>query len=821
MRSFNLSITIAVLLLTGFDLSGQLKGIVQDSQGEPLPYVSIYVQNTSRGTTTNAVGEYELSLESGDYLINYRFIGYKTESRQVKIGDEAVELDVVLETQATLLNEVVIAADAEDPAYDIIRKAIRKREFYKDYFSSYSCDVYVKGNQKIYNVPEKFMGQEVGDLDGALDSNRQGIVYLSESVSRLHIDGDDYKEVVMSSKISGNDRGYSFNSAREMEFDFYENTITLERQMVTPLADNALNYYKYRLDGTFYNESGKLINEISVIPKRNRDPVFNGKIYIVEDEWSINSLKLGVTASSSKVYVLDSLTFNQVYIPVDGTEGYALFSNTINFGLNIFGVKFNGVFGGMYSNYNMNPTFEPGFFDNYVHVVEPESNERDNEFWETVRPLPLTIDEVQDYKKRDSISIARKDPLYLDSIDRVNNAFGFGNLLGGYSYQKQVKHFYLDFSSPLSGIQFNTVQGYNLNLNIDGRKYYDEDETRRILFGGKTTYGFSEKKFRAKGYFTYRPSRINRNQFSISGGSEVLQLNRQEPISNTLNTLYSLFLKDNYAKYFDLKFAKLEYQHEPWNGVFVNHSVSWEERTPLFNNSDHSYFKKESSYSSNNPLTPLKDVAIFDQHQALTYDLSIGIRFNQKYVLFPDRKFNGGSTGPLLQFGYTGAFDVGGTDIAYHKVATSLSDEWEVGVGGRLQWYINAGTYLNNDKTSFADFRHFMGNQIFFTKSPNYLRSFLNLPYYQYSTDESYAQIHLQHHFDGWLLDKIPGLGDLGWSLVAGAKHLRVSGQPSYSELHVGLDNIGYGFIRLIRVDGVVSISESERQYAVRMSVGF
>ncbi|MFT4566355.1 MAG: hypothetical protein ACI9FN_001310, partial [Saprospiraceae bacterium] len=571
----------------------------------------------------------------------------------------------------------------------------------------------------------------------------------------------------------------------------------------------------------FADENGKLINEISVIPKRNNDPVFHGKIYIVEDEWSINSLKLGVTSSASKVYVLDSLTFNQVFIPVEESEGYVLFSNTITFGMTIFGVKFQGMFGGMYSNYNMSPNYKSGFFDNYVHIVEENSNERDSAFWDDIRPLPLTIEEQQDYKKRDSISIARKDPLYLDSIDRVNNSFGIGNILGGYNYQKQRKHFYLDISSPLSGIQFNTVQGYNLNLCFDGRKYYDEDETRRILFGGDASYGFSEKKLRANGYLTYRPSRINRNQFSLSGGSDVLQFNRQEPISNTLNTLYSLFLKDNYAKYFDLKFVKFQYRHEAWNGIFINHSLDWEERSPLSNNSDQSYFKKEEAYTSNDPLNPIGDIPVFEKHQALTYDLSIGIRFNQKYVLFPDRKFNGGSTGPLLQLGYTGAFNFGGADISFHKIAASLSDEWEVGVGGRLQWYVNAGTYLNNEQTSFADYRHFTGNQIFFTKSPDYQRSFLNLPYYVYSTDESYAQVHLQHHFDGWLLDKIPVLRSLGWSLVAGAKHLRVTGKPSYSELHLGLDNIGYGFIRLIRIDGVLSLSDSEQQYAVRMSLGF
>ena len=182
--------------------------------------------------------------------------------------------------QSAVLSEVVISADREDPAYAIIRKAIEKRPYYKDLIQSYECDVYVKGNQKILEAPEKILGVEVGDMEGMLDSSRQGIVYLSESVSKLYVDEGESKEVITSSKVSGDDQGYSFNSARELEFSFYENTFELQRQMVSPIANNALTYYKYRLEGVFQDEAGRLVNQITVIPKRDSDPAFYGTIYI-------------------------------------------------------------------------------------------------------------------------------------------------------------------------------------------------------------------------------------------------------------------------------------------------------------------------------------------------------------------------------------------------------------------------------------------------------------------------------------------------------------------------------------------------------------
>ena len=719
---------ICCALLMSANLQGQIRGIVVDENNMPLPYVSIYVQNTSTGTTSNLEGRYKLELAPGDYKIIFQYVGYKNEVLTVKVSDLPTDLDVQLNLQATELAEVVIAADAEDPAYGIIRKAIAKREFYKDYFSKSTANVYVKGLQKAKNIPEKIMGIEVGDLEGALDSNRQGIVYLSESISKLHIDGDQYKEVVISSKISGDDRGYSFNSAKEMEFNFYENTVSLERQMITPIASNALQFYKYKLEGSYFDENGREINEITVTPKRSSDPAFSGTIYIVQDEWNIHSLILDVTPQATRVFVLDTLSFSQVFVPIEGSEGWALFSNTITFGLNIFGMTFDGVFGAVYSDYDMNPQFEDGFFDSYVHVVEEESNKKDSGYWLESRPVPLTSEENTDYVRRDSITEARRDPVYLDSVDRKNNQFEVGDILGGYNYTRRSKNYYLDISSPISEFNFNTVQGFNSKLNVHGRKYFDEDETRRILFGSNLNYGFSENKFRVNGYFIFRLSRINRQQWSVRGGSDIVQFNREEPIGSFLNSIYSLFNKKNFAKFYGLRFLRLGYFHEPTPGVFLNHSLIWEDRLPLENNSDFSFFNKDEEFTDNTPI--YTDVNVpFIRSQIFKYNLNATIRFGQKYSLYPDRKFSAGASGPTLGFSYTGAFAIGGTDIAFQKVAASLSDEWELGVGGRLQWYLNGGVYFNRESIDFVDFRHFLGNQVLLVRGDHYARGFQLLPY--------------------------------------------------------------------------------------------
>lgn len=798
-----------------------VKGVITDENGAPLPYVSIYIKNTTTGTASNAEGRYELKLTRGIHDIVFQFIGYKTEVRSVDINNQGSVLDIQMAPQSAVLSEVVISADREDPAYAIIRKAIEKRPYYRDLIKSYECDVYVKGNQKVLDAPEKILGVEVGDLEGMLDSSRQGIVYLSESVSKLHVDEGDSKEIITSSKVSGDDQGYSFNSARELEFSFYENTFELQRQMVSPIANNALAYYKYRLEGVFQDEEGRLINQITVIPKRDSDPSFYGTIYIVDGLWNIHSLELGATATATQVFFIDSLTFNQVYVPVAEPDKWALFSNTVTFKLGALGFKMKGTFTGVYSNYNLNPTFEEGFFNQYVHEVEPNSNERDSAYWEEIRPVPLTIEEVVDYNVKDSIRAVRTDPAYMDSVDRRSNRFEIGDLLGGYNYTRRSKRLYYTIESPLNSLHFNTVQGYNANLNFRAVKYFDEKETRRVIYGLNANYGISENKARLSGYFTFRPSRLNFNELTIAGGSNIQQFNQQEPIGPFFNSFYTLFHRRNLARYLDVKNLRVSYFSEPLSGVFVTSTARWEERTPVVNNSEFSYFFRESrTYAPNEILDNPNTTPTFDQHQAFLIDVNATIRFKQKYFLYPDRKFGAGSKGPRLRLSYTGAFKVAGGDVGYQKIAASLDDSWSLGVGGRLSWYVNGGFYFAKDNVQFRDFRHFMGSEVFLMKSGDYSTTFLQLPYYQFSTDQHYFQAHVQHHFDGWILDKIPGFQKLGWSLVAGAKFLKAGDNPSYAELHIGFNNMGYKILRLVRLDAVLSIYEGQTDLGLRMSVG-
>ncbi len=83
-----------------------IKGTVKDSQGYPLPGVSIVVKGTQTGISSDMDGKFELSVDDkpGVVLV-FSFVGMKTQ--QVKIAEKAV-LNVVMKDDAEQLEEVVV-----------------------------------------------------------------------------------------------------------------------------------------------------------------------------------------------------------------------------------------------------------------------------------------------------------------------------------------------------------------------------------------------------------------------------------------------------------------------------------------------------------------------------------------------------------------------------------------------------------------------------------------------------------------------------------------------------------------------------------------
>ena len=424
-----------------------LRGKIFDEQKQELPFVNVYMNQSTIGATSNQEGNYALDLPIGTHKIVFQYLGYKKKLIEVNIIQGETVLDVALEPETYQLKEVVVDARDKNPAYRIIRQAIQKKTYYQREILNYTCQTYIKGVQGLDKTPKRIFGIKV-----PIDT---GIAYLSESVSELSFTAPNtYKEKMLSSKVSGSEKRFSWNMAREMMVDFYENFIVVEqlneRGFISPLSTNAFFYYDYQHMGSF-TEGEYRIHKIKVIPKRKNDPAFSGHIYIVDEEWRIHSVDLLLTKANQIEYI-DSIRIKQTFTSVP--EGvWVLLSQRFDYRLNIMGIEGNGYFIGVYSHYKITPKYAPVAAVNTnkvvdisasaptqsnasaqkqkkqkkktnpkeVMVYEKDANKRDTNYWATIRPIPLTKAEAKDYTLKDSIRIVKDSKPYKDSIDRINN----------------------------------------------------------------------------------------------------------------------------------------------------------------------------------------------------------------------------------------------------------------------------------------------------------------------------------------------------------------------------------------------------------------
>jgi len=805
-------------------LSAQIVGTVTNEKGEPLPYVNIYLENTYTGTTSNEEGSFTLDLSTvGDYTVIFQFLGYTTVKKAVTINSFPHTINVRLVETSVSLDEVVVST-LEDPAYRIIRETIKQRKENLERISGFTANFYSRGIWRVKDVPEKIMGQEVGDFEGALDSTRTGIIYLSESISEIAYQRpDDFKERVIASKVSGNDNGFSFNSAMDANFSFYENTIDLNAAIVSPIAASALSYYKYKLDGIFY-EGSKLINKIIVSPRRPKDRVWEGVIYIVEDDWQLYGAELTTNGEAIQVPFIKELVFKQNFTFDAEENAWIKISQTIDFSFGFLGFNGDGKFIANYSDYNFQPQFQRKDFSNEVLFFEPLANKKDSLFWEKIRPVPLTVEEVNDYTRKDSLQELRKSKVYLDSIDAKENKFGLLDPLFGYSYRNSHDKWSIDYRGPLPGVNFNTVQGWNGSAGLGFFKWYDDNRTKWIAANLNATYGIAEDRLRFTGSITKNFNRINRRNISLSGGSTVAQFNAAEPISPFINSISTLFFERNYLKNYELNYVRLNYSQELFNGLSMRANVGYENRQSLFNHADQVILPNDDvDYTSNNPLDPTNfNNAAIEEHDIVKTQLQANVTFGQKYFTYPDGKYNiGNDKFPRLSFTMENGAGASDSKYNYTQLRMRLRQNINLGNLGDFTYNLKGGTFFDAEDISFVDYQHFNGNQTRVGTSFRYTNVFNLLPYYELSTNKSYFEGHVEHNFKGYLLGKIPGINQLNFNLVVGAHFLSTEDRKPYSEVSVGLDNLGWGKFRFLRVDYVTSFYEGSSNGAFVFGLKF
>lgn len=793
-----------------------VNGLIRSGkENKPLAFSSILVKGTTKGVSANKNGYYSISLDPGEYTLVCQFVGFTTIEKKVKLTNVDLIVDFDLEPQQYYLKDVVVKSGGEDPAYAIIRKAIASREEHLNEIKQFSCDVYIKGQLQLRNYPKSFFGQKVDFEDG--DTSKRKMLFLSETIAKYSVEEPNKRKIeVISTKVSGQSDGFGFSSPQIISF--YENTISIGRSLnprgfISPIANNALNFYRYKFEGTFF-EFGKEVSRIKVIPKRPYEPLFSGYINISENDWRIQSVDLKLL-KQQQMQLLDTLVIQQNYVP---TGNYWVIKNQIIYPSGkIFGFDFFGNFLQVYDQFNLNPTFKPKFFDNTILKFYDSSNKKSIAYWDSIRPIPLLTEELKDYKKKDSLEQVRKDPRYLDSLDKKRNKISIvGILLTGQSFSKQKKKESISFDPLIKTLNYNTVEGGVVQFSPTYNKEFEGRKSLTITPNFR--YGFANKHFNANLLMNYNFGKKYLQSLSVSGGRKVFQYNNAEPISERANTIYTLMGEYNYFKIYEADFFRVAYGQGIGNGLNVNASFQFQNRHSLDNLADMTNWKDfaDRQFTPNYP-TELTNTKMVNNKASI---LTVGFNWRpgSKYVEYPNRKVNIGSRYPIINGSITqGIKGLFGSDVDYTRWRLSVNDALNFKLFGRFNYNIVTGGFINSNKAFIPDYHHFLGNQTIF--SSTFLNSFQLAGYYKYSNTATFnSSIFVEHHFNGFITNKIPGFKKLNWFLVTGANGLYLDNGTNYFEYFIGLENI----FKVIRVDFVQGFEKSGlKPSGFRISIPF
>lgn len=153
-------LTAATLLFCGLSLFAQdrtVSGKVTAEDGSTLPGVNVTLRGASRGTTTDAEGNYKITLPNNAKLV-FSFIGFK--SQEITVSAQSV-VDIKLMADASQLQEIVVTAQG-------IRK--NQREIGYSYSKVTTDDVTVgRSPQLAQALAGKVTGLAVYNVNNSVD----------------------------------------------------------------------------------------------------------------------------------------------------------------------------------------------------------------------------------------------------------------------------------------------------------------------------------------------------------------------------------------------------------------------------------------------------------------------------------------------------------------------------------------------------------------------------------------------------------------------------------------------------------------------------
>jgi hypothetical protein len=814
---------ILILFLFGyFSVQSQtfIEGQVFDAATkEPVGYANIYIKGTTIGTTTDDTGYYQLKLQTIYDSVSAAYLGYSEATQPIK-KQERQRINFMLEASQSMLAEAVIIGSKESLEDYLIRKILENKDKNdKKHLQNYSYESYNKIELDVKNMSEKFMNRKIlkpfkfvfDNIDSTSEDEPFLPMLLSESISDFYYTSklNKKREIIRASKISGvNDASFNeFLSATYQDIDVYDNAYTIiDKQFISPIANSCKTFYRYKVIDTLVLDNVvhyKLMFE----PKTKGDNTFFGSFIVSENNYAIKGIQLRM-APHVNINFVKKIEINQDFDFVDQqfwmmTNDYLLVEFSPLEKMPAIITRKNAV----YRNFKINTSFNDSVISKMKEELYIDEREvkKDQAYWDSSRFIQLSKNEAAVYHIIDTLKTVPAYKTYVDIINLV---------LTGYYKTGPV-----ELGPIVSLISYNKLEGWRFGAGI--RTNYKMCEWAQV--GGHFAYGLRDKRFKGDVNARFLVDKQPRQIISASYTHDVSELSRTNDLlasDNILSIIINRRKPDVRLLYYDD--AKLSYNIEYKQGLSMGVTLQNRKIEQGLVPFSYLYPNKEFGIDSFNTLRQTE--LVFNARFA------IGEKYIDKNSLF--RSSINTYKVPVVQFEYVYGFKrFLGSQFNYHKFTLSYAQIVPIRTIGRFEMKIQAGKILGQVPFLLTEVHD--GNQTFAFSNT----AFNVMNDYEFYSDQ-YLQWNFSHHFDGFFLNRIPGIRKLKlrevihtrgvWGNVS-AKNAAFNtlnsgfinplGKVPYIEVGFGLENI----LKFIRWDVMwrVTHRDNPKAYNWMMTFGF
>ena len=787
--------------------------IIDEKNQKPLIGVEIFINNKEKSEIITQNSQFQIQSDSGISTATFIKKNFKTEILNLENGQFENLVVKMQPEKVEQIQEVVIAKvnkkkyknKKENPAYAIMQEVWKRKKTnglanYKDY----QFKEYEKIEIGLNNIDSAFMEKKIFNqlefvfdyADSANFSKKLTLpVFFNETIFKTYGKNKPEKKenkVIIANKFSGFNNNELIASTAKNQFkdvNLYDNTLNFFNiGFPSPVGTDGFATYEYEITDSI-SVNGTESYVISYYPKRKEVLAFQGKLFISRDTYNVVSATLKTTNKINVNFV------NGIYMELD----YDSPNDTIflpkktytELEMSIFnkkkdakGVLFKRT--DIYSDYLFDQNFSDALLTDKQQTLSDNNLTKPDEYWETERDEPLLESEKKVYSM---VSELEKVPKFKRIVKTVEI------LQSGYVNAWKA----IDFGDIFSVYGNNEVEGDR--IRIGARTYFSANDMWRIA--GYTAYGFKDKKWKYGIEGRYMFNRENRATIGFGSRNDVIQLGAQLTNDDGIMTRSfassSIFASGTNASLSNVKQHNFFFSLQPAKNFEVRldaTSMNIKSANPLNFNLD---FYKNSVLKSE----------LNDFHTTFSLIANPGAKFSQYGV---DR-YSFTTLNPTFVLKFTHGFEnVLDGDFDYNKLQFLYSQPIILGNLGRTNVNLEAGK--NFDTVPLALQNIIPGNQSYSLVS----NTFALLKYYEFVAD-AYTTLDVEHHFQGKILAFIPLIKKLKFrevvfwrgaygTLSDASKNINFENrlysapdQQIYYEYGFGLENIGFGNLKILRVD--------------------